>query len=132
VTITRIALVAVAVLACAWFALGIRQVHDQQRAESLVNGHGKLTAAETARARRLLDGAAELNPGSEPDFLRAQLAFRAGDRAAARRVLQRVVRREPENINAWLLLEIVTYGLDQRTNVLAAERVRELAGRARR
>jgi hypothetical protein len=47
-------------------------------------------------------------------------------------VLQRVVRREPENINAWLLLEIVTYGFDQRTNVLAEERVRDLAGRARR
>ena len=108
VGITRIVLVAISLLACAGFALGIRQVHDQQQAEPLVSGPGKLTAAKTARARRLLDGAAELNPDTEPDFLRAQLDFRTGERAAGRRLLLGVLRREPENINAWLLLEIGT------------------------
>lgn len=129
---TRIALVAAALLACAGFALGIRQVRDQRTAERLIGGPVPLSAAKAARARRLLDRASELNPDSEPDLLRAQLDLRRQDKPAAQRILLPLTRREPENIAAWYLLEIVTFRRESALNVRARARVLELAGRARR
>jgi len=130
--LTRIVLVAVSLAAGAWFAVAIRQVHDQSRAASLVNSHAKFTAPRAARARQLLDAAGQLNPDAQPDILRAQVALRGGEKGAAERILERVVRREPENIDAWFLLQIATFHYDTPTNVHAGERVRQLAGHPRR
>ena len=129
---TRIALVAAALLACAGFGLGIRQVREQAKAARLIGARVPPSAAKAARARRLLDRASELNPDTEPDLLRAQLDLRRADKPAAQRILLSVTRREPENIAAWYLLEVVTFRRDPALNVRAGERVRELAGRARR
>lgn len=129
---TRIALVAVAVLACAWFALGIRQVSDQREAQRLIAGPALYDAAKAGRARSLLERASELNPDPQPDLIRAVLELRRGERPAAQRILLAVTRREPENITAWYLLEVATLRRDPALNVRAVERVRELAGRARR
>jgi predicted Zn-dependent protease len=126
--IARAALVAASLLACGWFALGIRQTHEQQKAASLINRHAP-TAAEIVRAGRLLDAASELNPDAEPNLLRAQLAFNTGRRARAERIARGMVRREPENIDAWLLLGIATNHVSPQVHIRAQERVRELAGR---
>jgi predicted Zn-dependent protease len=128
---TRIALVAVALLACAGFALGIRQVRDQWEAQRLI-GTVAPTAAKAARARHLLERASELNPDAQPDLVRAILDLRVHDRPAAQRVLVAITRREPENINAWYLLQIATLGRAPALNVRARERVRELAGQTHR
>ena len=130
--LTRIALVAISLAAGAWFALGIRQVHDQSQAASLVNSHAKFTAARAAHARELLHAAGQLNPDTQPDVVRAQVALRGGEKGAAERILKGVVRREPENIDAWFLLQIATFHYDTPTNVHAGERVRQLAGHPRR
>jgi predicted Zn-dependent protease len=131
VALTRVTLIAVALIACAWFALGIRQVRDQDQAARLIEGRPP-TASQAARALRLLDGAATLNPDTQPDVVRAQVALRRGHEPKAERILLAVTRREPENIAAWYLLQIVTYGRDAKTYRLGGEHVRELAGRARR
>ena len=129
--LTRIALLAVAVIACAWLALGIRQVHDQQEAIRLANNPNP-TTAQVARMQRLLDSAEELNPDMLPEVTRAQLALRRADGKAAERTLLAVVRREPDNIDAWNLLAIATAGRNPPLNRRARKRVRELAPPSRR
>ena len=80
----------------------------------------------------ILDAARQLNPDTQPDVVRAQVALRGGEKGAAERILKRVVRREPENIDAWFLLQIATFHYDTPTNVHAGVRVRQLAGHPRR
>jgi predicted Zn-dependent protease len=131
VPLTRIALLVVAVITCAWLALGIRQVHDQQEAIRLIesNPYG---ASQAARVQGLLDGAEELNPDTLPEVNRAQLALRRADGKAAEHTLLAVVRREPDNIDAWNLLAIATAGRNPPLNRRARKRVRELAPPSRR
>ena len=67
----RAVLIAVAALACAWFALGIRQAIATDRATAIVYQSAPLTPAQAARAAGLLDDAATLNPDRTVDVLRA-------------------------------------------------------------
>jgi len=91
-------------LACAWFAVGIRQAHDTAAATSIISGHGAPSAQQAAHARSLLQAADTLNPDSQVELLRARLAFLEGDRTSATRSVLTVVGEEPENVRAWLLL----------------------------
>ncbi len=98
----RILGVVVAVIICAWFAIGIRQSHDTDRASDIITGSSPLAPGQAHRAATLLDGAKQLNPDATIDLLRAQLAAKQGDGARARAIALSVTRREPENIQAWL------------------------------
>ena len=100
----RPALIAVAVLACAWFALGVRQATATRDAAALVTGAPRLGAADARHAASLLHDARGLNPDAQVDVLRAELALGQGDPAAARRTLDAVTRREPMNLAAWVWL----------------------------
>jgi predicted Zn-dependent protease len=91
-------------LACAWFAVGIRQAHDTAAATSIISGRGAPRARQAAHARSLLQAADTLNPDSQVELLRARLAFLEGDRTSATRSVLTVVGEEPENVQAWLLL----------------------------
>ena len=59
-------------------------------------------------------------------MLRAEVAVRDGDSAAARAILAPVVAAEPMNVVAWGALARASAG-DPRAFRLALERVRELA-----
>jgi len=97
----------VAIVACAWFAVGIRQAHDTDAASAIVSGGHRLDAAAAARASSLLSGAAVLNPDRQVGLLRAELAAERGRRARAQRLALMVAHAEPRNVQAWLLLSSI-------------------------
>ncbi len=94
----------VAVVVCAWFAVGIRQAHDTSKATAIVSGANRLNGAQAERAASLLRAAGFLNPDTEVDLLRAQLARDLSERQRAEQILAGVVRKEPLNVRAWVSL----------------------------
>jgi predicted Zn-dependent protease len=91
----RILLVAVAVLAASWLAAGLYSSRLLARAE---HPH----AGDTVDERRdRLHRADFLNPSTEFEVREAQIVLEAGDAREATRLLRDVVRREPENRQAW-------------------------------
>jgi len=82
----------VALIVCAWFALGARQAIDTQRASAIASAGITATAAQV------------LNPDKLPDVLLGRVELEHRDYARARRVLESVVRSEPQDIQAWLWL----------------------------
>jgi predicted Zn-dependent protease len=98
----RLALVAVALVVCAWFALGIRQANQVDDAAAIVAKPA--TPAQARHAEKLLHDARALNPDAQVDVLRGQLALQQGDRNGAHRILSDVVAREPDNLQAWVSL----------------------------
>lgn len=102
--LARIGLAAAALLVAAWFALGVYQSRAISEGTSVAARHGPVTAAEARHANILLHDAATLNPDRAVDVLRAQVALARGDAAHARQILNDVVRREPQDLNAWIAL----------------------------
>ena len=99
-----VAMVAAALIVCAWYAVGARQAQDTARASALVAHAARLHPAQARRAWALLDAAAFLNPDRQVDILRAELDAGRGRPAAARRILDRVLAAEPQNVLAWVAL----------------------------
>ena len=95
--------VLLALIACAWFALGFRQARDTDRASTIVSA-AALTPNQTAQAASLLRAAATLNPDREVDMLRGRLALRVNDRVRAVQTFEQVSREEPMNIEPWVWL----------------------------
>lgn len=102
--LARIGVLALALVAAAWFAIGVRQARDTSRAASIVSGGAHISASEAHRASDLLSAAAFLNPNRQIDVLRAQVALSRGNEPAARAILKRVVRAEPQYLDAWIWL----------------------------
>jgi predicted Zn-dependent protease len=123
----RILTVAIALAACAWFALGVRQGHDANQATQALAGAGRLAPTQSARLSRLLDHAATLNPDRGVDVLRARLQNHSGEDAAAVRTLEAVVHSEPRDIDAWQLMALVAGRVDPPLSRAALARVRVLA-----
>jgi thioredoxin-like negative regulator of GroEL len=93
--VQRVVLVAVAVLAAAWLATGLYSSRLLARAEHPQPG-------DTVEERRDRLGQAEfLNPSTEFELREAQVVLEAGDEREAARLLREVVRREPDNRQAW-------------------------------
>jgi hypothetical protein len=120
----RIALVAVAVLVAAWFALGVRQARDTSRAAAIVSA-GRPSPTQAKHASELLNAAAFLNPDRQVDVLRARLDLVRGDEPAARTILKRVVVGERFYLDAWIWLARASVG-DLRDFYAAAYRIRQL------
>ncbi len=117
---TPTAIAAVALVVCAWFALGLRQAVATDQATAIISGNSGLSAGDARHASSLLGEAALLNPDSTVDVLRAQLAESRGDDRRAERILLNVLRREPMNITAWYALASVAASAhDFRTTLLA-------------
>ena len=95
---------ALALVACAWFAVGIRQAVDTSRAAGIANQGTHATAAQVREVSSLRRGARLLNPDKQPDVLLGQIELEHGDFASARRVLTAVTRTEPQNIAGWTWL----------------------------
>jgi hypothetical protein len=102
-TLGRIGLAAAALLVTAWFALGIFQSRAVSQARSAAAG-ARLTAVQAHHADSLLQDAATLNPDRAVDVLRAQVALARDDAARSRQILEGVVRREPQDLEAWIAL----------------------------
>ncbi len=104
----RTGLAVLAVVVCAWFALGVRSYREMASVNVLLSGPARITPAQARDARAKLDQAAWLNPDQEVNFLRAQIAQRAGHRPQALSIARGLAHREPQNVNAWLLISILT------------------------
>jgi hypothetical protein len=100
----RIVCAVAALAVCTWFALGVREAQEIDRATNIVGGlqgQQKLTAPEAAQARSLLSSAAFLNPDQQVNVLRARVALLGNQRPLAVRILRGVVSSEPDNLAAW-------------------------------
>ena len=100
----RLLVSVLAIFACAWFALGVRQARDADHATTLLSAGARIGGGDAAQAASLLDDAHVLNPDRQVDVLRAQLADERGDRPTAERILRGVVAAEPMNAQAWVAL----------------------------
>jgi predicted Zn-dependent protease len=132
VSLVRASSAALALVACAWFALGIRQSSEVNHATAIVsglNGQRKLTADQARHANSLLSSAVVLNPDLQVDVLRARVALLTDDRASAKRILVSVVRREPMNLDAWYGL--ATSAQDGATVTMALAHIAQLEPRVR-
>lgn len=123
----RVALLLLALVACAWFALGVRQAVRTEGARAIVVHVPVPPPARLDRAAALLRDAGWLNPDAEVDLLRARLALDRRDLRGAARILAGVVRREPSNVEAWAGLALVARRYDARTYRRASAEVRRLA-----
>jgi hypothetical protein len=100
----RLSVLALAVVACAWFAVGVIQSHDQTEAEALLQRVGTPTPATTASIMSLLSTAGTVNPDRNIELDRSQAQSRAGQAQAGVATAERVATAEPQNVNAWLVL----------------------------
>jgi len=123
----RLGLLTLALIVCAWFALCIRAAHDSGVATAVLQAHVHLTPAEAAKARSEIARAEVLNPDQNYEVLRAEVAFHAGNVAAAISIAKGIVKREPDNVNAWYVLEFLSDKIDPALNRLAQKRVLQLA-----
>lgn len=122
----RVPLVALALLVCAWFALGAVQAHDQNRATALIDQTGTPSPGLTARILHLLDSAGTLNPDRSIALLRSQAQTRAGEASEAIASALGVVRAEPRNADGWVVLGFAARRADPRLASLAQQRLRAL------
>ena len=122
----RVLLVVVAVLAVAWLAVGLRDSRKLAEAARIA-AEPKPPPERIDRGLRLVADATLLNPDAgEPGILRAALHFRAGRPDAAQRAMEAVVRREPEDAGAWVILADFTRASDPRRSAQALARARAL------
>ena len=103
----RTGLAVLAVAVCAWFALGVRAFREVASVNVLLSGPARITPEQARDARAKLDQAAWLNPDQEVNFLRAQVAARDGHKQRALTIARGLAHREPQNVNAWLLVSIL-------------------------
>lgn len=101
VRFARVAVLLLALLCCAWFALGARQAHLVGQATAIVGPGHRLSPQQARHAADLLHAAGALNPDLQVDVLRGELAIDQGHLAEARRILHSVILREPKNLAAF-------------------------------
>jgi predicted Zn-dependent protease len=112
--VTRVAVAIVAVLVLGWLAVMEYDARLQARGVTAAQARDFDRAdGDFRRARRL-------NPDTTPDVNRAFLLQAAGRRDQAVALLEDVLRREPDNLNAWGVLFQFTRDHDRAT----AERAR--------
>jgi predicted Zn-dependent protease len=107
--IARAALAAVAVLLIGWLA--VMEVDARRQADGVKAAQARDFDAADADFR----AARALNPDTTPDVNRAFLLQAAGRRDQAVALMRDVLRREPDNLNAWGVLFQFTRAHDPAT-----------------
>jgi predicted Zn-dependent protease len=122
----RAVLLAIALAACVWFALGARAAHDQDAATNVLNARSTLSGPEAKKALSLIDDARTLNPDQSLNILRAQVELHSGHPHLAVAIAKAVVAKEPLNADGWFVLELLSRQVDPALNRLAQARLRQL------
>ena len=120
-SLARIVIAAVCVVVCAWFVIGARQAYELDGAASTIALGQSAAPAALRSAASQLDAAAFLNPDQQVGILRARLALVEHRFGEARRVLERVTRAEPMNLDAWILLVGATLSEPRQARAALAE-----------
>jgi predicted Zn-dependent protease len=107
--VRRLAVAIAAVLVLGWLAVMEYDTRRQAR------GVTAAQARDFDRADRDFRAARALNPDTTPDVNRAFLLQAAGRRDQAVALLEDVLRREPDNLNAWGVLFQFTRDQDPAT-----------------
>ena len=113
--IARSTLAVIALVAIAWFALGVRQARDTAQATSLLVRFTPLTAAQLNHAANLVNDAAFLNPDQQVNLMRGWLQLQPHHRAAAELIFAHEVLLHPQDINGWDWLFQAANGIDPAT-----------------
>jgi len=122
----RLAILLVAVVACAWYILQIRELNERERVTAFVDQHTRITEAQAKAADATLANAQFLNPDQLVRSLRAVVATKAGDRSRAIAIAEAIVRREPLNYGTWEFVAYLFAGTDSRTLRVAQAHIRML------
>jgi predicted Zn-dependent protease len=124
----RIAIAVVALVALAWLAINLRGLGLSERGERLA-ATPNATRAQVEEAEDALEDARFLNPDTRPLLVEGSLLAAQGGRRAEEGIelLERAVRREPDNLVAWGVLADATRRLDPARSRVARQRARELS-----
>jgi predicted Zn-dependent protease len=120
----RAGLAVLAVLAIAWTGVLLRDTRLQERATELAGPPREAERLE--QSARDFEAAGFLNPDTAPEMGRALALQRQRRADEAIAVVEDVVRREPENLNAWRLLSVLTIERDPARSRQAVARASEL------
>jgi hypothetical protein len=107
----RVALVALSILALAWIGVLLRDHEVGQATTARLLGSPQLPPDEYAREVERLEDAELLNPDTTPKLYRGTYWLKQSPRRAAE-VLEDLLRSEPENVQAWSVLVLVTEDFD--------------------
>jgi predicted Zn-dependent protease len=121
----RVALAAVALLALAYLAIGLRNVVLAERGADLAALENP-TDAQVAEAEDLLERARLLDPDTRPLLVEGGLLAAQG-REEGLALIERAVEREPDNVLAWSVLAAATREADPARSRAARARMRELS-----
>jgi predicted Zn-dependent protease len=116
----RACVAAIAVAAIVWLGTMERDLRLQASAVAAAERQDFARAEEDLRRARLL------NPDTLPDIRRAFVLQGTARSREARALLEDVLRREPENLSAWRLLEAFTRDRDEVTRRRALAAIRRL------
>jgi hypothetical protein len=123
----RIALGVLVAAVLVWLALGLRAARLEAEGAKLAGRSPATVSPERlARARDAYRRAREFNADSGPELREAGLANFSGRPRDALELLRDVVRREPDNFDAWLVMASVATGTDPELAARARTRAREL------
>jgi hypothetical protein len=126
---TRLALVAIALVVGAWLVLGMRALELESEAGiSRTGARTKpLEAEDVGPAVRALRRSRLLSVDKTPLLDEGLVLFESGRRREGLRVVRRVAREEPDNLDAWLsLYYLYSTSDDPKRAAWAARRVRAL------
>ena len=117
--LARLVLVVIAVLALGWLGVLVRDREVGQAAFDRIQHDPHLPSPEFAHEIQRLKDAELLNPETRWDLYRGS-AWQARNRSRwAARVIEGVVRREPDNLEAWVVLGLATKEIDPRRSAQA-------------
>ena len=123
----RIALGLLVIAVVAWLAVGLRNARLEADAAGLLGSSPATASPERlAEARDVYLRSAELTPDTGPEVRAAGIANFTGRPREALEILRGVVAREPDNFDAWLLIESAAAGIDPGLAARARARVRSL------
>ena len=123
----RVIIAVVATLLVAWFIVLARDQLIGSRASTRVAEDPAMSHASWLRAMDDLRDADLLNPGTEFTVARAATLM-LHDRPAAVRLADSILRREPDDVNAWSVVVAATRGRDQARFTEALRQFRRLSG----
>jgi Tetratricopeptide repeat len=119
----RIALAVLALAVGAWLVPGLRDAHREAFGERVaLGGVGAPTRAEYAAARHDLVAAIGSAPDERARYLLAGLNLRTDRPADALPLLREIVRREPDNLEAWALMTGAAQQADEPATAARARR----------
>ena len=127
----RLLLAACAILVLAWVGVLVRDHYVGENAANALLYESHLSDREFDRHMERIEDSRFLNPSSSADLARGSYYLVRGRPRAAARVAERLVRSEPENVDAWRLLWHATLDDDPARARQAAAQVMRLNPLAR-